>query len=268
MSEPLSRFYWTGGVSLVGPSISRIWSLESDRKLKHLVEPRIEYSYVSNPGDVSRIPIFDEKDSVVVTNRLRWYLANRLFYKQGEDGSREVASFEISQEYSFSDLFPAAGSGIEPSRRGPFSIWLRTTPWLGTNLDARADFEPVTKNLRSTAVTGGLSKGGSSLGLTWYASYNPVSEKARLLPDSPVWSPRPRQRSLAASRPRSAYDIHNRLLMEDRFTFRWRGSCWSAYAEFRDYRIEPYKTREYRIAIDLTGLGTFLDIHGGLDSGS
>ncbi len=56
--------------------------------------------------------------------------------------------------------------------------------------------------------------------------------------------------------------------MEQRYIFRWRGSCWSAYAEIRDYRIEPYKTRDYRISIDLTGLGTFLDIHGGLDAGS
>lgn len=267
VTDPLSRLYWTGGVSLVGPSISRVWSLESDRKLKHLLEPRIEYSYVSNPGDVSRIPVFDEKDSVLVTNRMRWYLANRLFYKQGETGSREVASLELSQEYSFSDLFPAAGSGLEPSRRGPFSIALRTSPMLGTNLDARADFEPVTRNLRSTAVTGGVAKGGSSLGLTWYASYNPVSEKAvssqtrlygALAPTSGRWR----------FEAQAAYDIHNQLLMEQRFTFRWRGSCWTAYAEFRDYRIEPYKTRDYRIAIDLTGLGTFLDIHGGLDSGN
>lgn len=265
VSEPLSRLYWTGGVSLVGPSISRVWNLESNRKIKHLLEPRIEYSYVSNPGDVSRIPVFDEKDSVLVTNRLRWYLANRLFYKQGETGSREVASLELSQEYSFSDLFPAAGSGLEPSRRGPFTIALRTSPWLGSNLDVRADFEPVTKNLRGTAVTGGVSKGGSSLGLTWYASYNPVTEKAvssqtrlygALAPGNGRWR-------LEAQ---AAYDIHNQLLMEERFTFRWRGSCWTAYAEFRDYRIEPYKTRDYRIAIDLTGLGTFLDIHGGLDS--
>ena len=197
VSDPLSRLYWTGGVSLVGPSISRIWNLESDRKLKHLLEPRIEYSYVSNPGDVSRIPIFDERDSVLVTNRLRWYLANRLFYKQGETGSREVASLELSQEYSFSDLFPAAGSGLEPSRRGPFSIWLRTTPWLGSSLDARADFEPVTKNLRSTSVSGGVSKGGSSLGLTWYASYDPISEKAVSSQTRLLWSPCPQQWSLA-----------------------------------------------------------------------
>ncbi len=266
-SDPLRRSYWTGGLSLVGPSISRIWSLSSDRKLKHLVEPRIEYSYVSNPGDLSAIPVFDEKDSVLVNNRLRWTFANRLFYKEGETGSREVASLEVSQEYSFSDLFPAASAGLAPSRRGPLSLWLRTSPWLGTNIDARADFEPVTKSLRSTALSGGVSKGGSSLGLTWYASYDPVDRKAvssqsrlygALAPASGRWR-------LEAQ---AAYDIHNRLLLEERYTFRWRGSCWAAYAEIRDYRIAPYKTRDYRISIDLTGLGTFLDIHGGLDTGN
>ena len=48
--------------------------------------------------------------------------------------------------------------------------------------------------------------------------------------------------------------------------FRWRGSCWNAMFELHDYRIQPYKTRDYRISIDLTGLGTFLDIKGALSS--
>ena len=63
-----------------------------------------------------------------------------------------------------------------------------------------------------------------------------------------------------------AYDIHQKQLLDHRYVLRWRGSCWSAVFQYHDYRIAPYQTRDYRISIDLTGLGTFLDIKGGLDS--
>lgn len=267
VDEPLSRRYWTGGLSLVGPSVSRVWTLRSGNKLKHLVEPRADYSYVSSPGVQNAIPIFDEKDSVLVANRLRWAFANRLFLKQGEAGSREVASFELSQEYSFSDPLTRDRGTLEASPKGPLSAWLRTTPVAGTTVDARANFDPVTKTLLSTALSSGVYKGGTGVTITWYASHNPVSETvvssqsrvfAVLAPKSGRWR-------LEAQ---AAYDLHKRNLLEQRYTFRWKGSCWSAYAEIRDHRILPYKTRDYRISIDLTGLGTFIDIHGGLDAGN
>lgn len=266
VEEALTRTYGTFGLSLVGPSFSRVWAGESDLKVKHLVEPRIEYSYVSDPGDVSAIPLFDEKDSVLVTNRLRASLANRLFVKRGEQGSREVATFEIAQEYSFSDLLTFPRSGLEGSRRGPLSLWLRTSPSQGSTFDARAEFDAVTNKLRGTALSAGMFLTSSSASLTWYSSLDPVtgtttSSQTRvavgLAPASAPWR-------LETG---FAYDIHKAELLEQRYVVRWRGSCWSAVLEFRDYRIEPYRTRDYRLAIDLTGLGTFLDVHGRMGGG-
>jgi LPS-assembly protein len=265
VKEPLSRHYGTVGISLVGPSASRVWTETGGDKIKHLVEPRVEYNYVSNPGDFSRIPVFDEKDSALVTlNRLRWTLANRLFLKTAT-GSREVASLEIGQEYSFSDPLTMPRQGLPASQRGVFSAWLRTAPVPTASLDARADFDAVTNKLITTSLTGGIVSGGTGLNLTWYSGYNPITGAASssqtrvflgLGPAAAHWR----------FESQTAYDIHNTKLLEQRLAFRWRGSCWSTFIELRDYRIEPYKNRSYRVAIDLTGLGTFLDVHGGLDS--
>lgn len=263
--EPITRTYGTAGLSVVGPSFSRVWSGDGF-KLKHLIEPRLEYAYVSDPGEVGSIPIFDEKDSVLVTNRLRATLANRLFVKRGERGSREVATLEITQEYSFSDLLTFPRSGLEGSRYGPLSVWLRTSPAQGTTLDARAELDAVTNKLRGSALSAGMYVPAASVNLTWYSSFDPVrggatSSQARLGvglgPGSVPWR-------LEAS---GAYDIHRAELLEHRYALRWRGSCWTAYLEFRDYRIAPYRTRDYRLAIDLTGLGTFLDVHGRVGAG-
>lgn len=172
--KSLTREYFTGGLSVVGPSVSRVWNLSKNRKLKHLVEPRIEYSYVSNPGDVTRVPLFDEKDySTVVDNKVRWTLANRLFYKSGENAGREIASFEMFQDYSFKkDLTYAVGD--QPgNRRGPLTLWARATPLVGASLDYRTDFSPVTKKMLSSSLTAGYAQGGTALNLTWY-SYYPV----------------------------------------------------------------------------------------------
>lgn len=265
--EALSRSYWTGGLSLVGPSVSRIWGLASGNKLKHLVEPRVEYSYISNPGDQRIIPVFDEKDSVLVTNRFRWIVANRLFHKEGEAGSREVASLELYQDYSFTDPLTYARPPLEESRKGPFTAALRATPWQGLSIDVRASAGPFTGSTRNTSLTSSLFRGSSNVALSWNSTYDPLraSTTASQAILSGALAPSGGRWRLEA---RMVYDFENRLALDQRFAFRWRGSCWSAFAEYRDYRAPGLNSRDYRISIDLTGLGTFLDIHGGLDSGS
>jgi LPS-assembly protein len=273
--EPLSRHYGTAGLSIVGPSFSRIWTQADGDKIKHLIEPRLEYSYVSDAGEASRIPIFDEKDSVLVTNLLTWTLANDLFVKSGPQGSRQVASFEISQPYSLSMPLTLARSSydaatrtttvVPASQRGPLDLWLRLTPLPTATLDARADFDPVTHKLQSTSLSGGLYSGANGLNLTWYSGYDPLQGGALSSQTRVYFSVAPTGTPWRLES-QTAYDIHNQMLLEQRLAFRWRGSCWSALVELRDYRIAPYQNRSYRIAIDLTGLGTFLDIHGALDS--
>ena len=261
--EPMSRHYFTAGLALVGPSFSRVWNRADGSRIKHLVEPRLEYQYVSNPGNLSRIPVFDEKDSLQVTNRMRGILANRLLVKT-KTGSREVAVLEIGQEYSFSDPLTFARPPLAESKRGPLQLSARLLPRPQSTFDARAEFDSVTSKLRSTALSGGLTLSDGSMNLTWYSSYDPAtgsvsSSQTRVFVG---YGPRVKPWRLESQ---IAYDIHQQKMLEQRLIMRWRGSCWSAFAEIRDYR-GPYQTRDYRIAIDFTGLGTFLDIRGGLES--
>ncbi len=280
VDEPISRHYGTAGLSIVGPSFSRVWTREDGDKFKHLIEPRIDYTYVSNPGGsladpaTSTIPLFDERDSVLVTNQVKWTFGNHILYKSGPEGSREVASLEISQAYSLSDPLtpprsisdPSTGAitNLPPSQKLPLDIWLRVSPVPTGTLDSRFDFDPVTHKLASTSISGGYTTGPNGINLTWYSSYAPtgqvVASQTRVLfavgPPTAPW----RLES------QLAYDLHNKQLIDQRYAFRWRGSCWSLQAQFHDYNVVGYQTRDFRIQIDLTGLGTFLDIKGALDS--
>lgn len=283
IDEPLSRHYGTAGLSIVGPSFSRVWSEANGDKVKHLIEPRLDYTYVSNPGGSlsnltsSPIPVFDERDSVLVTNEVTWTLANRLFVKSGPVGSREVASLEISQPYSLStpltlplpvyDPATQKYTTLEGSQKGPLDLWLRLSPLPTATLDARADVSSVTQKLQSTSLTGGFMSGLSGVSLTWYSSYNPATGQVSSSQTGVFLAVGP-NRGPWRLESHIVYDIHQRQLQAQQYVFRWRGSCWSTMVEVRDYRIAPFQTRDYRISIDLTGLGTFLDIKGALDSTS
>jgi LPS-assembly protein len=265
LDQSMSRNYWTGGVTLVGPSFSRVWELESGTKIKHLIEPRAEYSYVSNPGISTAIPVFDERDSVVVANQARYTLANRIFVKSGQS-AREVASLEITQTQSFSDPIVIGYGGMSDSYRGPLSFWLRASPVIGSSLDARVDVHPVTHKIESSSLSGGTFGTYGSLGLTWFSSYNPLTSEVQSSQSRVFWALGPATVHWRVEGS-VAYDIHNRMALDQRYILRWRGSCWSIVGEFRDYRQQPYPNRSYRISIDLTGIGTLLDIKGGLDTG-
>jgi LPS-assembly protein len=261
--DPLSRQYFTGGLSLIGPSFTRVWT-KGDEKIKHLIEPRLVYGYISNPGPTNQIPIFDEKDSVLSGNVLTATLSNQLLVKTKEQGSRQVAIFEISQAYSFAQPLTPAIPPNAADQRGPINFWLRALPLPTATIDARASLDPISKNLQSTAFTGGYNNGSNMLNLTWTTSYNTVtgatlsSQVGVMAAYGPAAKPWRIESQIL-------YDLAHSKPLQERFILHWRGSCWSLYAEVRDYRIAPLQTRDYRIAIDLTGLGTFLDIRGGLD---
>ncbi len=274
--KPLTRRYGTAGLSIVGPSISRIWS-GKHAKFKHLFEPRIEYTFVSNPGKEFSIlppvtPIFDEKDIIQVTNSVKYTLANALFIKEGDQSSRELGRLEISQVYSLSNLInPSVSTPVAafpptaPSRRGALEVWLHASPTLGITLDSRSDFDAITHHLVATNLSGGLIDGTNVLNLVWSNSFDPTSG-ATLFSQTFVqaaWGPKSGHWRLESQ---VAYDLHQKKLGSEQFTLRWRGSCWTAYAQYIDNRVALYPARDYRIAIDLTGLGTFLDVRGSLNT--
>jgi LPS-assembly protein len=268
VNEPIDRSYVAAGVDIVGPSISKIINrpLGPYSKFKHLVEPRIEYSFLDGTEDTSRIPVFDEVDSTPLTNRARLVLANRMLARSKEGVSaRELGSFELFQEYSFSD--PLNSSGEDTSQWGPLSALLRVIPTVGTGFDARADFDTLHKNLISTSVAASARGPLGWVNLTWYQSFNPrtgdtASSQVRTLigfnkTDFPL------RATLHV-----AYDIEKNEVQQQQIRLHWEGTCWSISTEYRDLRLGQFPSRDYRIVISLRGVGSLPEIKGSLDMGN
>jgi LPS-assembly protein len=97
-------------LDLIFPSIERIYAKKTflGDKLKHVIEPRATYLYVTGVGsDFNRYIRFDENDLRANTNEVELSLANRIYAKR-KDTVREVFTWEIAQKRYFDPTFGGA----------------------------------------------------------------------------------------------------------------------------------------------------------------
>jgi LPS-assembly protein len=88
-----------------GPKTYRVYKVSWDKisALKHLIEPRVTYSYSpewTREEDRKKIIKFDSLDSLKPKNYVRFSLINRLLAKE-KGSTREVVRFKLSQGYDF-----------------------------------------------------------------------------------------------------------------------------------------------------------------------
>ncbi|MEO8504730.1 MAG: LPS assembly protein LptD, partial [Acidobacteriota bacterium] len=76
--DGLTRVLATAGMQAVGPSFSKIFDSPGGKyKIKHVIEPRWQYSYLGTFDQANEIPLFDEIDQQNSTNQGRVTLVNR-----------------------------------------------------------------------------------------------------------------------------------------------------------------------------------------------
>jgi len=268
VDKGIDRSFFEGGIDIVGPSVSRVFEKEKGRflKLKHLIEPRLEYRYVSDPGHIKLIPRFDEVDQTLVTNRLRLTLSNRLYGRERKSQSaRELGSFDLFTDYSFGDPLTVSPDRKQVSRLGAVGGVLRATPSNSVMVEARAQFIPLFHNLSTTSLTASYRQRAFMTNLTWYQGFNTITGETN---SSQV------RAALALRNPGSrwnvalhvAYDVKQDRFQQQRIVFRYGGSCWGVTVEYRDLAFTSNTNRDIRIALDLKGLGKLLEIKTGLES--
>jgi LPS-assembly protein len=149
-------------LDLVFPSLERIFQKKTifGDKLKHVIEPRATYRYVTGIGtDFDRFIRFDETDLLSNTNELELSLTNRLFAKRG-DSVQEIFTWELMQKRYFDPTFGGAlASGAQslfattadlsayafrvgPRSASPVVSLLRASPITGLNIQWQADYDP------------------------------------------------------------------------------------------------------------------------------
>jgi len=242
-------------------------------KLKHVIEPRVDYAWQSDPGDLWKTPLFDEIDAVVATNAVRYALVQRLLAKGEQGSARELASLEVGSTYYFQ--LPGAGTNFGPgplaSHTGTLDTTLRVVAGPGANLDGRASWDLKASQLTSSSLTANWTSGEATVALSYFYS-NPVtlapppgvelpstsSSQVRFFGGSPV-IPRLLRLDLSAN-----YDLTNGKMLESRTLLTFQGSCYKVLFEYRDIRVGTLPSRDFRLALSLKNVGSFLDFRGSL----
>jgi LPS-assembly protein len=104
-------------VHLIPPSLERIFQspkwLGGD-KVKHVIEPRVDYKFVDGITNFNNIIRFDENDLMNDTNQVTLSLTNRLYVKDKNGNVDEVMSWEVAQSRYFDPTF---GGAVIPGQR-------------------------------------------------------------------------------------------------------------------------------------------------------
>jgi LPS-assembly protein len=271
--ESFLRSYATAGLSLVGPSFSRIFdtSIGPWTKFKHVIEPRVDYTYVSNVDDPARIPAFDTIDTTLGQNQVRYAIVNRLLARTGgaTGSAEEIASLEIAQTYAFTlpQTIFAPVVGVLQRQSGPIQAILRVAQGGILHADATVNFDPYASQVTSTTLTAGANWGTNYANLSWFGT-RPVTQAGQILANSD-------QIRFAGGVDLSKvfrldasvnYSADQNLLQEGRFLVTYKGSCYTVFLEYRNLDLPPTPRRDVRLVVNLKDIGTLLDVNGSISA--
>jgi len=158
---------------LVLPSLARVFQKKTifGDKLKHVIEPRITYRYVTGVGDdYVRFIRFDENDLATNTNELLLSLTNRIYAKRG-NSVEEIFSWELFQKRYFDPTFGGAlvqgqrnvvtssadltayAFLVGPRSTSPVVSVLRMSPVNGLTVRWQTDYDSRSRGLVDSSLT-------------------------------------------------------------------------------------------------------------------
>lgn len=190
VTRDLNRFSRELDFDLIFPSLERVFNRKTilGDKLKHVIEPRVSYRYVTGVQDFNQVVRFDPTDLVSDTNQLEISLTNRLYAKRGKD-VWEVFSWQLWQQRYFDPTF---GGAVLPGQRNvvlssveltPFAFLngprsyspvvsaMAVTPKPGWRFEWRTDYDPLVKKVVDSGYSSDFRKGNFFLS----AGYNLVA---------------------------------------------------------------------------------------------
>jgi LPS-assembly protein len=273
-------------VHLIPPAFERIYQspkwLGGD-KVKHIIEPRVDYKFVDGIDDFNKIIRFDETDIMSDTDEVTLSLTNRLLVKDKNGNVSEVMSWEVAQSRYFDPTFGGAViagqrnvvqstedlDGFDfldgPRNYSPIVSILRFQHVLG--FEWRVDYDPLLGHISNTSFNGNirLSKYFFSVGHT-DVNENPVATAALPAP-VPVAAPSNQINVLMAVGNRNRkgwnaginafYDLRMHVLDFATTEISYNTDCCGISVEYRRYNFGVRDDTQYRLSFTIANIGSF-----------
>jgi LPS-assembly protein len=263
-------------VTLIPPSLERIFKSPKwlgGEKLKHVIEPRVEYSFVDGINNFNRIIRFDENDLLTNTNQVTLSIANRFFVKDKDGNVNEVLSWVVSQARYFDPTF---GGAVIPGQRNVIASSIDLDGF--AFLDGPRNYSPVVSALRFQHVVGfewrvdydPLLKhiSNSSLSADWRFSNYLISVGDNQVRTDPAVSPASDQlrgtfgigngnRKGWNGAFSEYYDYKNHVLLYSLAQVTYNTDCCGISLEYRRFNIGTRDDTQYKVAFAISNVGTF-----------
>jgi LPS-assembly protein len=166
-TAPLNRTAPEINIDIVFPAMERIYDHKTflGDKLKHVIEPRLNYKYVTGVNDFLDTLRFDQIDLLADTSEVEAGLTNRIYAKT-KDTVREVFTWEIFEKRFFNPTF--GGAVVAESAPGSGgNVNLSSLDLTGFSfLDGPRNYSPVVNIVRIVPITG--------VAIRWEGDYDPL----------------------------------------------------------------------------------------------
>jgi LPS-assembly protein len=263
-------------IHLIPPAFERIFQSPKwlgGVKLKHVIEPRIDYKAVGGIDDFNNIIRFDETDIMSDTNQVTLSLTNRLFVKDKNGNVTELMSLEVAQSRYFDPTFggaviPGQRNVIEasedldgfafidgPRNYSPIVSILRFQHVVG--FEWRLDYDPLLGRISNSSFNGNLrlSKYFFSVGHT-EVNTDPVtvapSNQINLL--VAVGNQNRKGWNAAVT---TFYDLRMHVLDFATTEITYNTDCCGFSVEYRRYNFGVRDDTQYRLSFSIANIGSF-----------
>jgi len=264
-------------VNIIPPAFERIYQAPKwlgGVKVKHVIEPRIEYHFVDGIDNFNNIIRFDETDLMSDTNQVTLSLANRLFVKDKDGNVSEVMSLEVSQARYFNPTFGGAviagqRNVVEdseeldgfaflngPRNYSPIVSALRFQHVVG--FEWRMDYDPLLGRVTNTTFNGNVRFANKYLFSLGHSEVR----------NDPVIAPRSDQiNALIAIGNQNRkgwnaafsayYDYHKDILDFATTEISYNTDCCGISIEYRRYNFGTRDDTQYRLSFSIANIGSF-----------
>lgn len=268
--------------TLVPPSLARVFDAPKwmGDKVKHVIEPEVNYRYVTGVDNFNRLIRFDETELYSNTNEVELGVTNRLYVKRGS-AVEEILSWQVKQKRYFDPTFGGAVSSdwcgqtacrnvvlssIEltpyafldgPRKYSPVVSILRASPKPGFGIEWRSDYDPLRSKVVNTSlsVDGRLGIYSVSIGnisLRTAPALAPPANQFR--GDFRMGSENRRGWNAGFS---AIYDFRTGILNFATTGITYNTNCCGFSAQYRRFSFGPRNENQFRVAFAVANVGNF-----------
>jgi LPS-assembly protein len=258
------------------PPIERIFDRKTflGDKLKHVIEPRLTYRYVTGVNNFADTLRFDPTDLLSNTNELEIGITNRLYAKRGNTVS-ELLRWDLYQKRYFDPSFGGAliagqrnvlFTSVDltgysflngPRHYSPIVSVLKTAPRPGVSVEWEADYDPLRHGFVNSmfAIDLRIKKYFVSAGHNMVRPDPVISPPANQVRGTVGYGDPNRKGWNSAFS--TIYDYRQGILQFEIAQVTYNTNCCGISFEFRRFDFGTRNDNQYRIAFSIANIGTF-----------